>query len=713
MTVKKFTSISIRTQLIVLAVLLTLPALGIIIYSGLKARDSDYRNASNESQKVADNLSTKIANLTHDAEQLVSILADQPDVKKHNDKVAQAIIKDTLKKYPQYSAILIADAAGSVWATTSPLPPNTTIDDRLYFKNVLLTHKISSGEYVISKTKQAPTIHIACPIINNNKFSGAVILGFNLDVSKSIIEKTYLANTTNYVVTDRNGIILSRGRSIGANVGERIRPADLEKMEKGPDTGTYEFVRIDGERRIVTYHKLWLEGEQAPFLYVRAGLSIEEALAKANSHLLKNVLMLLPFVILSFVVVVVIGKRSIVDQVNLLKSGAEKIASGDLESRVSDKIYGSELGILGQAFDDMAHKIAIREQALLESERNYRDIFNMTHDAIFVHVVTSGEIIEVNKAAERMFGFTRDEILNPTSLDFGTEQEIKSFNEVMSWLRESAKESPRAFERLSRNKSGVFFWVEVVQLATSIAGKRRILSVVRDITERKDVERVKDEMLSAVSHEMRTPLTAILGFLEFILENPVGEEQLRDYLGTIYKEADRLNVLISNFLDMQRLKARFKAQAYGPLDVKQVLVEAAALFSVSATGRKVTIDLPLALPSILGDETLLHQAFVNIISNAIKYSTDCCTIEIRAAVDPGYVTISVRDQGIGIPAESLGLIFDAFYRVDNTSARRTSGTGIGLAIVKEIISEMNGKVWVESTLGLGSIFYVSLPIAGK
>lgn len=709
---KKFTYIPIRTQLVVLAVLLTLPGLGIIIYSGLKERDSDYKNACIESQKVADNLSTKIATLAHDAAQLGSILADQPDIKKQNHIMAQTIIAETLKKYPQYSAILIANASGTVWATTSPLPPDTSIADRLYFKKLLLTDKISSGEFVISKTKQAPTIHIACPIVDNDKFNGAVILGFNLDVLKSIIEKSYLANTTNYVVIDRNGTIISRGKSIGANVGERIRTVDLEKMEKGPDTGTYEFVRIDGERRIVTYNKLRIEGEQAPFLYVRAGLSIQEALSKANSLLLKNVLMLLPFVVLSFVIVVIIGKRSIVDPVNLLKSGAEKIASGNLDFRVSDKIYGSELGVLGRAFDDMAHKLAIREQALQESESNYRDIFNMTHDAIFVHDEKTGEIIELNKAAEQMFGFTREEILHSASPDISAEGEIQRFSEVMNWLQESARESPRAFERMSKNNNGVFFWVEVVQLASSIAGKGRILSVVRDITERKEIERVKDDMLSAVSHEMRTPLTAILGFLEFIIENPLGEAQIRNYLGTVYKEADRLNILISNFLDMQLLKARFKAQAYEPLDVKQVLEEAAAIFSVSAAGRNVTIDLPVALPSILGDETLLHQAFVNIISNAIKYSSDCGTIEIRAVVDNGYVTISVRDHGIGIPEESLHRIFDAFYRVDNTAARRTSGTGIGLAIVKEIIAEMNGKVWAESTLGLGSVFYVSLPIAG-
>jgi hypothetical protein len=298
-------------------------------------------------------------------------------------------------------------------------------------------------------------------------------------------------------------------------------------------------------------------------------------------------------------------------------------------------------------------------------------------------------------------------------LDFDISQTMQPLRETLNWLQESVKESPKTFERLNKKKSGVFFWIDVVQLATCISGKRRILSVVRDITERKELDGAKEQMLSAVSHDMRTPLTAILGFLEFIIENPVGEVQLRDYLGTIYKEAGRLDVLINNFLDMQRLKAKLKSNVYEPLDVRQLIEEAAAIFTISVANQNVNVDLPSDLPLILGDESLLHQTFINLISNAIKYSLDDCEVEIRAVVDNCYVTISVRDYGIGIPAESLDRIFDPFYRVDNTSVRLTSGTGLGLAIVKEVVGAMNGKIWVESTLGVGSIFYISLPIAAN
>jgi PAS domain S-box-containing protein len=707
----KLANIPIRTQLIVLAVLLTLPALGIIIYSGLKERDYDYRNATIESQKLADNLSAEIVNLTHDAQQLGGILSDLPDIKNYNTVKVQSILAGTLKRYPQYSAILIANASGSVWATTYPLPPNTSVAEKSYFKKAMLTNRISSGEFVISMSKQAPVIHIACPLVDRNKFCGVVILEYNLEVLKYIIERSYLAKTTNYVVTDRNGTILSRGKNIGANVGEHIRPAELKIMEKGPDKDTYEFVRVDGEHRIVTYRKLWLEGEQTPYIYVRAGLSIKEALSKANSNLFHNITILLPFVVFSFFLVVIIGKRSIADRVTLLKLAAEQFARGDLDFKVSERISGGELGVLGQTFDDMAHQLALREQALQESERNYRDIFNMTHDAIFVHDEKTGEIIEVNKTAEQMFGYSSEEILQILLVDFNTSQAQHPLHETLNWLQESVKESPREFERLIKKKSGDFFWIDVVQLATSIAGKRRILSIVRDITERKEIERVKDEMLSAVSHEMRTPLTAILGFLEFIIENPVGVVQIKNYLEIIHKEAGRLNELIDNFLDMQRLKAKLKSYVYEPLDVRQLIEEAAAIFTIPNVNYNINIDLPLVLPLILGVESLLHQTLVNLISNAIKYSSDDCEVTIGAIANGNYVTIWVRDNGIGIPAESIDNIFDVFFRVNNTSVRRTNGTGLGLAVVKEAVSEMNGKVWVESTLGEGSTFYISLPIA--
>ena len=210
---------------------------------------------------------------------------------------------------------------------------------------------------------------------------------------------------------------------------------------------------------------------------------------------------------------------------------------------------------------------------------------------------------------------------------------------------------------------------------------------------------------------MRTPLTAMLGFLQFIVENPVEEAQIREYLGIMHKEAERLNELISNFLDMQRLKARQDIYHFQALAVRPLLEEAVALYSIASISRRISVHLPSDLPPVFGDEPLLHQGLVNLVSNAIKYSSSGSAIDLGARREGNSITLWVKERGIGIPPESLDRIFEMFYRVNNSSSRQTSGTGLGLALVKDIALAHGGRVWVESTLGKGSSFYLSLPVA--
>jgi signal transduction histidine kinase len=341
-----------------LAILLTLPALGIILYSGLKVRADDYRKALIESQKLADNLAEQQDYLVREARQLGSLLAELPEVQSGRGDRVQAILTNSLRNNPQYQNILIADASGDVWASAIPLKDKVTAADRVYFKNAKKFLRFSAGEYVVSRSTNKPTIHMASPLLYKGKFHGVVILNIDLDVMRSIMQRLQLPANANYVLVDRNGIILSRGRALGEEVGKPIKSDDLKIMEKGPDRKTYEFTRKDGERRIVTYCKLRLEGEQVPYMYVRAGMSIEEAVAAANRQLLVNLMTLLPFVICSFGIALFIGKRSIADRVEQLQRASHNIADGDLGVRVAPLVQGGEFGELALSFDHMASRLA-------------------------------------------------------------------------------------------------------------------------------------------------------------------------------------------------------------------------------------------------------------------------------------------------------------------------------------------------------------------
>jgi signal transduction histidine kinase len=256
-------------------------------------------------------------------------------------------------------------------------------------------------------------------------------------------------------------------------------------------------------------------------------------------------------------------------------------------------------------------------------------------------------------------------------------------------------------------------WYQCIDRAIRWPDGRLVrLEIAVDITERKNMEQMKEEMLSAVSHEMRTPLTAILGFTDYLLTEETSPEQTKSCLTTIYRETERLNELIGNFLELQRLKARAEQPPLRPVPVPELLDFAVQLFRGASRHHHIRVDCRADTPPVLGNRDQLHELLANLLSNAIKYSPDGGEVMVRSENTAEGVVLSVRDQGIGIPAPLLERIFDKFYRVDNSDRRRMGGTGLGLTLVKEIVLVHGGRVWVESTPGAGSTFFVLLRRAG-
>lgn len=254
-------------------------------------------------------------------------------------------------------------------------------------------------------------------------------------------------------------------------------------------------------------------------------------------------------------------------------------------------------------------------------------------------------------------------------------------------------------------------WYQCLEKRMSwIDGRRVHITVASDITDLKNLMQMQDDLLSAVSHEMRTPVTAICGYTEFLLENEVDESKVRDYLGIIQKEGNRLENLLENFLDLQRLKAGSLPENIKPLDLGPLLEEAAASFTLQSAKHRIFLKFPPDLPPVLIHERRMDELLNNLLSNAVKYSPKGGEIVIGAKPDNDETVILwVRDEGIGIPPEVQEKIFDRFYQVESGDRRAFSGIGLGLALVKEIVNAYGGSVWVESTLGKGSTFFVSLP----
>lgn len=238
--------------------------------------------------------------------------------------------------------------------------------------------------------------------------------------------------------------------------------------------------------------------------------------------------------------------------------------------------------------------------------------------------------------------------------------------------------------------------------------------LLRDVTRERTADAMKSQLLATVSHELRTPLASIKGFATTLLRQDVqwDEATQHDFLRIIEEDADRLTEIIDNLLDMSQIEAGALRIAKEPAQLRQLIRDVTDEMRMRTEAHYFVVDLPADLPRVQIDPRRIRQVLTNLIGNAIKYAKKG-QITVACEVEDDHVTVSVSDQGEGIPPEYRGKIFERFFQVDNSSTRRVGGSGLGLAISRSIVEAHDGKIWVESTAGQGSTFRFTLPRAHK
>jgi signal transduction histidine kinase len=243
------------------------------------------------------------------------------------------------------------------------------------------------------------------------------------------------------------------------------------------------------------------------------------------------------------------------------------------------------------------------------------------------------------------------------------------------------------------------------------------VTVLRDATRDQELDRLKSEFLTVVSHELQTPLTAIKGALELVMDDDTGQlsRVQRRFLETIDRNSARLVGLVGDLLDLSRLEAGRVELEPQPLDtpglVRGALAAVANLFE--ARGTHLQIDVPESVPPILGDRRRVEQILTNLLANAVKYTPAGGTVEVAAHSENGHVLLSVADNGPGVPESERDIVFDKFYRGRDAQKRGEAGSGLGLAIVKSLVDLHGGSVRVEGSAPRGARFVVELPRAGE
>jgi signal transduction histidine kinase/CHASE3 domain sensor protein len=376
-----------------------------------------------------------------------------------------------------------------------------------------------------------------------------------------------------------------------------------------------------------------------------------------------------------------------------------------------------------EAIEHLAEQGAVALKNALETQRSrwladlMRAVLDATGDAI--HLMGPNRSVILSNPA--MSEFVSDVLLNGADVSLGSD-EITTFvaertadpdeyrRRVAEIHADPDLERVDEFELVDVNRWVRRYTAPVRTDSGELIGR---IFVLTETTERRQAERAKDELMATVSHELRTPLAAILGFTELLMARDYDLEERLEYLGTVHQQAERLSDLISDFLDLQRLEHSDEGVVLKPVDILDILQGQISLFSKQSDRHELRLEVGAAKEElrIKGDADRLRRALANLLSNAIKYSPDGGDVTIEATRSNGSVTVAVSDHGLGIPSDSQSRIFDRFFRVDSSETRSIGGTGLGLALVREIMHAHNGEVGFDSVEGQGSRFWFKVPAA--
>ena len=349
------------------------------------------------------------------------------------------------------------------------------------------------------------------------------------------------------------------------------------------------------------------------------------------------------------------------------------------------------------------------EKALRISEIRYRRLFEAARDGVLILDLRTQKILDANPFMEELLGYTREELIGKKLFEIGLHKDEQANQDAFRTLQENRY---IRYEDLPlKTKMGERREIEVVANLYEEEDKPVIQYNIRDISERKKLERQKDEFISMASHELKTPITSLKGFLNLLQRRLATHEDEKElhYLARMNAQIHKLTKLINDLLDISKMQTGqlvYREERFDLDALVQEIVE-----NIQGTTQTHHLLLQGEAPAeAFGDRDRIGQVLINLLNNAIKYSPQASRVEVRIAKDHNKALVSVQDFGIGIAKELQQKIFERFYQIADPEERTYTGLGIGLYISLEIVKRHGGQLWVESKKGEGATFHFTLPL---
>jgi two-component system phosphate regulon sensor histidine kinase PhoR len=500
-------------------------------------------------------------------------------------------------------------------------------------------------------------------------------------------------------IIDKNGVVLADSEEYPADMENHSdRPEVIEALSEG--TGwSIRYSTTLGYDMIYVAVPITADGKIAGIARVSLPLTeINSSLAHLNR-----------IIIISAVVAAIIAillafqtLRITTDPIKKLTQLSKKMSQGELDQEI--KISSrDEVGELAQAFNQMS--VRLKETiALITQERDrMATILSNIGDAIMI-VDVSSKITMMNESAEKIFQISEERALGRSFIEIVRDHELDNV------LQRSLNMGTQQTNLVETKPRKQFLSVT----ATPLPNGNECIVRIQDLTELRRLQMVRQDFISNISHELRTPIASVKAIAETLNEGAIADPSVaKDFLNKINAETDRLAQMVQELSELSRLESGEVPLRKRFFHISDAVEHAIERLKPQAdrAGLYIETNFVPNLPQVLADEDRLEQVLVNIIHNAIKFTPPGGKIVISTRRDSNNITVSITDTGIGISADDLPRIFERFYKADKS--RSGGGTGLGLSIAKRIVEAHGGKIWAESIEGKGSTFTFTLPVEQK
>ncbi len=521
---------------------------------------------------------------------------------------------------------------------------------------------------------------------------------------KEFCNRVSTASSTRITVIDTSGVVLvDTDQDPNVMENHANRPEMVQALHEGRGMSTrysntlqmnlmYVAVRVTDNN-----HILGLVRTAIPVAFV------DDEIAQART---RAVMVGLFIAVLAALISYVVS-RNISRPLIELKDGARRFADGDFDRRLAVS-NTEEIGGLALAMNEMAGQLSDRINTITRQRGEQEAVLTSMTEGVLAFD-TNERLINFNEAAatfleldeSRAIGLTIQEAIRNSRLQKIIGETLWTKRPIVETIEFTVEE-----ERWAQASATI--------LKDASGNEIGVLVVLNDITRMRKLENLRRDFVANVSHELKTPITSIMGSVETLLDGAVKhKEEAERFLNVIAKQSDRLNNIIEDLLRLSRIESESEQGeiALTKMPLRPVIQAAIADCEsmASAKASNLVLNCPEEIQARL-NAPLFEQAIINLIDNAVKYSDDGKPVEIGVVGDEISVQITVKDRGHGIESKHLPRIFERFYRVDKSRSRELGGTGLGLAIVKHIILAHGGRIAVDSTPGLGSTFKIDLPV---